>query len=133
MKPRSAKRKGTAGEKEVLADAKANGLEGHLQPLSGALQHWPHDVQLRTPSGSLEYNVEVKRRHGTKFNADDGPNQPKAFAKTLERWLGRANVLMGRADHSEWMCFMRASLFWEMNRYIHQLETKIEQMEAQDA
>ena len=130
MKPKSRKSKGRVGEQECLHAFELAGWEGRLQPGSGIYSAFPHDVQVTSPTGGLELNIEVKRRKGAKSNPDDGPNAPKLFWATGERWIGQADVLWCRADHSTPWAYMPAKTFEEMLRYIAQLETELKKKDA---
>ena len=85
MKPRSKKAKGTRLEKWAAAFLADLGLpRSRRQPGSGIYQDFSHDVRADLPDGELL--VECKARR-------DG-------LRTLDRWLGKADLLIVRADRS---------------------------------
>ena len=74
------------------------GIAACKQPLSGALQDFPHDVQATIAGGRVI--VEVKARKGQQ--------------KTLERWRGQADMLLYKADRGEFMVWMPLEVFGQI-------------------
>ena len=77
--------KGTRVERKIVKLFQDLGIQARRQPLSGALQDFPHDVQVKLLDG---LNCEVKARK-------DG----KGFA-TIKKWKGNADLLILVEDHA---------------------------------
>ena len=78
--------KGTRIERKIVKLFEDMGIKARRQPLSGALQDFPHDVQVQLMGG---LNCEVKARK-------DG----KGFA-TIKKWKGSADLLIMVEDYDE--------------------------------
>jgi len=89
------KRKGYRIENNLVKLLKKKGLSARRQPMSGALQDFPHDIQINNPS----INVEVKgRKGGVGF-------------KTLKRWKQGADALFLHEDFGETLVCINLNLF----------------------
>lgn len=86
MKPRSAKAKGRKLEKLIHDRHKALGVNSRLQPGSGIFRDFPHDNRFKLPFIG-ELLGECKAR--------------KSGLKTLQGWLGRAQILFIKPDYEE--------------------------------
>jgi hypothetical protein len=94
-----AKRKGTRVENEIVKLFQAEGFNARRQPLSGAIQAFPHDVQV---SDLFEgTNIEVKAR-----------KNGEGFAQ-LDKWKGSADLLVLKRDFSSPMVYLDWDLFKE--------------------
>lgn len=94
-----AKRKGTRVENEIVKLFQAEGFQARRQPLSGAIQAFPHDVQV---SDLFEgTNIEVKAR-----------KNGEGFAQ-LDKWKGSADLLILKKDFSNPMVYLDWDLFKE--------------------
>lgn len=82
---KSPKAKGASFERRILAWFLDMGFTGRKQPMSGALNDFPHDLQINLPDGD-RLIVEVKKR----------ARLPLVF----EKWLGRADVLVMAANNA---------------------------------
>ena len=94
MKARSAKRKGTRLEQEVVKAFLDAGIPARRQPGSGIYADFPHDVEI-TP-GDKRYIVECKAR--------------KSGFATLDRWRGHADLLVIKPDRKEPLVYMPISV-----------------------
>lgn len=103
MSGRSAKRKGTAGERELRDRLIACGWgDARRTPMSGAIIGLPHDVT--ASCGPFRFGIEVKRR--------------RELPKTFEGWMKGSNVLALRADRGEWRFYIAQDLFEDFLRFI---------------
>lgn len=98
MKPRSAKSKGTKLEKWVARELQSVGLRAHRQPGSGIYSDWPHDACFELNSNT--YVVECKAR--------------KEGHRTLDRWLGKADILVIKRDFYPPNVYMSWDVFKEL-------------------
>ena len=81
-----AKVKGTRVENEIVKLFQAEGYNARRQPLSGAIQAFPHDVQVTDLFDGT--NVEVKaRKNGEGFTQ-------------LDKWKGSADLLILKKDRT---------------------------------
>ena len=94
-----AKRKGTRVENEIVKLFQAEGFKARRQPLSGAIQDFPHDVQVSDLFGGT--NIEVKAR-----KSGEGFTQ-------LDKWKGSADLLILKKDFSNPMVYLDWNLFKE--------------------
>ena len=98
MKPRSAKAKGTRLEKWVVSELEGLGVKARKQPGSGIYSDFPHDVQCWI--ADKRYIVECKSwKHGW---------------RTGDNAMGKADVLVVKADHSEPRVYMTWDMFSEL-------------------
>ena len=86
MPGRSAKRKGTRVEREFVNIAKAEGLDAHRVPGSGAFEGLPNDVVIEG------HRCECKAR--------------KNGWATMERWIAGSDALLLKPDRSPSMVVM---------------------------
>ena len=86
LKARSAKAKGTRLEKWVSGELSSAGLRARRQPGSGIYSSFPHDVEMDMPRLGRTV-IECKARKN-------------GFA-TLERWLGKADLLIIKHDRQD--------------------------------
>jgi len=113
MSGRSAKRKGSRVEREIVKLLNDDGIDAHKQPLSGALDGWKGDIvidlgdtapgisseDLMCGRESIELVCEVKARaNGQGFS-------------TLEKWLGTNDLLFLKRDRTEPMVAMNYGTF----------------------
>tara|TARA_B100000131_G_scaffold37417_2_gene34015 strand:+ start:148 stop:480 length:333 start_codon:yes stop_codon:yes gene_type:complete len=84
--PRSQKQKGSRVEREIVKLFTELGYRARRQPLSGALQQFPHDVYIADLLGGT--TAEVKARK-------DG----KGFTQ-LENWKGTAELLILKRNNA---------------------------------
>ena len=84
--PRSQKAKGSRVEREIVKLFTECGFQAGRQPLSGALQQFPHDVYVNNLLGGT--TVEVKARK-------DG----QGFTQ-LEKWKGTAELLILKRNNA---------------------------------
>jgi Holliday junction resolvase len=97
---RSAKRKGYRVERVIVKAFEKFGVMARRQPLSGALQDFPHDVHVDIPVvGPM--TVEVKAR-----------GNGKGFVQ-LDKWRGQANMLVLVQDREAPMVYMPLPLLGE--------------------
>jgi len=88
------KRKGYRVEKKLVNMFLSEGIKSRRQPLSGAIQDFPHDLQVDILGGST---VEAKARaNGEGF-------------KTIQRWKGSAEILLLVEDR----CMPTVVLDWK--------------------
>ena len=101
-----AKVKGTRVENEIVKLFQAEGFNARRQPLSGAIQAFPHDVQVKDLFDGT--NVEVKaRKNGEGFTQ-------------LDKWKGSADLLVLKKDRTSPMICMD----WEQFKlYLHAAKT----------
>ena len=100
----SHKRKGTRVENEVVKLFKHEGFNAIRQPLSGAIQDFPHDVQVKDLFGGT--TIEVKAR-----KSGEGFTQ-------LDKWKGSADLLILKRDFQKPMVYLNWNLFKEfLNEY----------------
>ena len=96
VKPRSAKAKGTKLERWVAQELTRAGIRATRQPGSGAFSGFPHDVTLR----DFAWIIECKaRREGL---------------KTLDRWMGAAEILIIKADRQPPNVYMNWPVFVDL-------------------
>lgn len=98
MKARSAKSKGARLENDVVKALKAAGIQARRQPGSGIYSDFPHDIEMRLDG--RRYIVECKAR--------------KEGHRTLDGWLGKADVLVIKADRGEVRVYMSLSVLTQM-------------------
>ena len=92
------KRKGYRVEAKLVKELNKGGIKCRRQPMSGAIQDFPHDIEIREP----RMTVEVKARaNGEGF-------------KTLERWKGSADILALHKDHGTTLMCLDINLFIEL-------------------
>ena len=127
---KSKKSKGTLYENEIVHDWESVGWIAMRQPGSGQYQGHPHDVKLRTPSGSFEFIVEAKRRDGQNDN-ERKHNLAGAVWRTGERWLGKACMLACRANHGFSHYFIPWEILKGLASYIVQLEARNSELETE--
>ena len=94
-----AKRKGTRVENEIVKLFQSEGFNARRQPLSGAIQDFPHDVQVSDLFNGT--NIEVKAR-----------KNGEGFAQ-LDKWKGSADLLILKKDFSNPMVYLDWNLFKE--------------------
>ena len=94
-----AKRKGTRVENEIVKLFQVEGFNARRQPLSGAIQDFPHDVQVSDLFNGT--NIEVKAR-----------KNGEGFAQ-LDKWKGSADLLILKKDFSNPMVYLDWNLFKE--------------------
>ena len=100
MKPRSAKAKGTRLEKDIAAMIDAiPGWKARRQPGSGIYHGFGHDVYAERCDG-LKFVVECKAR--------------AEGHRTLDRWMGEAELLIIRADRSPPMAYLSMRLLADL-------------------
>ena len=100
----SQKRKGTRVENEIVKLFKKEGFKARRQPLSGAIQDFPHDVRVADLFGGT--TIEVKAR-----KSGEGFTQ-------LDKWKGSADLLILKRDFKEPMVYMSWNLYKEyLNEY----------------
>jgi len=86
MKAKSARAKGTRVEKEVAERLnKLSGVTCRRQPGSGIYSDFPHDCYLQVRD--MRFILECKAR--------------KSGLKSIQGWLGKADILVMRPDRSE--------------------------------
>jgi hypothetical protein len=66
---------------------KTCGWRARRQPGSGIYSGFPHDNQVESPGSSLNFNIECKAR--------------KAGLKTIQGWLGKADMLVIKPNHEQ--------------------------------
>jgi len=98
IKHASAKSKGTRLERLVKDDLEAIGIKARRQPGSGIYSDFPHDNAFEVRG--KEYLVECKAR--------------KDGHRTLDRWIGKADFLVIRADRKEPHVYMTWKMFKEL-------------------
>jgi Holliday junction resolvase len=86
MKPRSAKAKGTLLEKRVMLDLQRAGAAARKQPGSGIYSAFPADVYAEIPLIGPVL-IECKSH--------------KSPLATIRKWLGKATVLVHKANFEE--------------------------------
>ena len=94
-----AKRKGTRVENEIVKLFQVEGFNARRQPLSGAIQDFPHDVQVSDLFNGT--NIEVKAR-----------KNGEGFAQ-LDKWKGSADLLILKKAFSNPMVYLDWNLFKE--------------------
>ena len=100
----SQKRKGTRVENEIVKLFIKEGFKARRQPLSGAIQDFPHDVRVADLFGGT--TIEVKAR-----KSGEGFTQ-------LDKWKGSADLLILKRDFKEPMVYMSWNLYKEyLNEY----------------
>ena len=97
MKAASAKAKGRRLEQQVVDELTAIGFECRRQPGSGIYQGFDHDVVLER---GRPFIIECKSR--------------KEGWKTLERWRGKADVLVLKVDRGQPFVYMPLSVLGEL-------------------
>tara|TARA_B100000029_G_scaffold180519_1_gene178291 strand:- start:302 stop:898 length:597 start_codon:yes stop_codon:yes gene_type:complete len=107
----SHKRKGTRVENEIVKLFKAEGFNAVRQPLSGAIQDFPHDVQVKDLYEGT--NIEVKAR-----KSGEGFTQ-------LDKWKGSADLLILKRDFQKPMVYLTWDFFKEfLNEYKENRESR---------
>ena len=99
MKPRSAKAKGTLLEKQVSAALSDAGARSRRQPGSGVYSDFPADVYAEIPLLGPVL-IECKSH--------------KSPLATIRRWLGKATVLVHKANHEEPLVTMPLRVYTQM-------------------
>ena len=95
----SQKRKGTRVENEIVKLFIKEGFNAVRQPLSGAIQQFPHDVNVRDLYDGT--TIEVKaRKSGGGFT-------------TLDKWKGNADLLILKKDFEKPMVYLTWDFFKE--------------------
>ena len=95
----SQKRKGTGVENEIVKLFIKEGFNAVRQPLSGAIQQFPHDVNVRDLYNGT--SIEVKaRKNGSGF-------------ATLDKWKGNADLLILKKDFEKPMVYLTWDFFKE--------------------
>lgn len=98
IKHASAKSKGTRLEKKVVEDLSALGLKVRRQPGSGVYRDFPSDVAVEIRGKA--YLCECKAR-ATGFSV-------------LDRWLGKAEILVVRVDRQKPRVYLEWETFKEL-------------------
>ena len=107
MSGKSAKRKGSRVEREIVAMLNNDGIDARKQPLSGALDGWKGDIVIEIEQVDIDAReisyiplvCEVKARaNGAGF-------------ATLEKWLGANDLLFLKRDRTEPMVAMNYGTF----------------------
>ena len=93
MKAAGKRRKGSNGEREIVAILNDHGLPARRVPLSGAMSATGFGGDVLVKDGDGECTWEVKRR-GQGF-------------KRLEAWMEEATVVAFRADRGDWCVCLR--------------------------
>lgn len=94
--PSGRKRKGSKLERDIVKLFEAHGLKARRQPLSGALQDFPHDVQVEVP-GYGRLIIEAKSwKHGW---------------RTGDAAMGKAELLVMKRDYGEPMVYLSLATF----------------------
>jgi hypothetical protein len=100
----SQKRKGTRVENEIVKLFIKEGFKARRQPLSGAIQDFPHDVRVADLFGGTTVEVKARKSGG-------------GFTQ-LDRWKGSADLLILKRDFKEPMVYMSWNLYKEyLNEY----------------
>ena len=100
----SQKRKGTRVENEIVKLFIKEGFKARRQPLSGAIQDFPHDVRVTDLFGGTTVEVKARKSGG-------------GFTQ-LDRWKGSADLLVLKRDFKEPMVYMSWNLYKEyLNEY----------------
>ena len=100
----SQKRKGTRVENEIVKLFIKEGFKARRQPLSGAIQDFPHDVRVTDLFGGTTIEVKARKSGG-------------GFTQ-LDRWKGSADLLILKRDFKEPMVYMSWNLYKEyLNEY----------------
>lgn len=100
----SQKRKGTRVENEIVKLFIKEGFKARRQPLSGAIQDFPHDVRVTDLFGGTTVEVKARKSGG-------------GFTQ-LDRWKGSADLLILKRDFKEPMVYMSWNLYKEyLNEY----------------
>ena len=103
IKARSAKAKGTRLEKAVMLALQDAGAKARKQPGSGIYSAFPADVYAEIPQlGPIL--IECKSH--------------KAPLKTVRNWLGKATVLVHKADHEEALVTVPLAHYCQMVKLI---------------
>ena len=102
MSGRASKRKGYAGERELVLKHQAAGIPCKRMPLSGAMEGFKGDLKVVD-----RLIAEVKWRKGG------------AGFITIERWLGENDLLFLRRDRAELLVVMPWGVYQNlMNHYV---------------
>ncbi len=105
------KAKGSRVERRIVKILEHWGIKARRQPLSGAIQDFPHDVFCDLP-GRGRTTIEVKaRKDGQGF-------------KQLDRWRGQADMLLLVADRAEPMVYVPLSVIGDLTKSIQELERR---------
>ena len=100
----SQKRKGTRVENEIVKLFIKEGFKARRQPLSGAIQDFPHDVRVIDLFDGTTVEVKARKSGG-------------GFTQ-LDRWKGSADLLVLKRDFKEPMVYMSWNLYKEyLNEY----------------
>ena len=132
MSGRSAKRKGSRVEREIVKLLNDDGIDAHKQPLSGALDGWKGDIKIvlydpKCPvcegTGNETSIIEQgssRRLLGYAQECSACPQKLIAEVKarangqgfsTLEKWLGANDLLFLKRDRTEPMVAMNYGTF----------------------
>ena len=103
IKPRSAKAKGSRLEKAVQMALQEAGAEARKQPGSGIYSAFPGDVYAVIPCVGPVL-IECKSH--------------KSPLATIRRWLGKATVLVHKADGEEPLVTVPLSHYTDMVRHL---------------
>lgn len=99
MKAAGKRTKGSNFERMCVKRLEGMGLQARRQPLSGALQDFPHDIQVHV--GEKRYIIECKKH--------------KSALKTIRTWLGRADMLFhGQDFERDFLVTMPFSVFEDL-------------------
>ena len=102
MKPAGSRRKGSAGEREIVEILRARGIPARRVPLSGAMKETGFGGDVLADFGRGEKKLEVKRRG-------------QGFAR-IYRWLEDAYAVAFRGDREEWIVVMRLEDLLELRK-----------------
>lgn len=110
MKPSSAKAKGSQLERAVAESLRQAGARARRQPGSGAYRDFPADVHVDIP---LIGPTLVECKHH------------KAPLQTIRRWLGKATVLVHKANHQEPLVTLQFSAYVQMVQRLAEAEQQL--------
>ncbi len=99
MKAAGRKQKGTKLERDIVKLLQSHGLDARRQPLSGALQEFPHDVQVTMPSGR-RLIIEAKAW--------------KDGWRTGDKAMGQADMLVMKRNFGDPMVYLSLAVFVEL-------------------
>ena len=116
MAGKASKRKGQAGERQLVAWFQDMGIRAERVPGSGAFDYHgeKHDVNAY-PAGEC-MTIECKRR--------------KAPMKTLDAWQGGADVLAVRIDRGDWFFRVRENYWRKLMARLVQQDKRIRELEG---
>ena len=107
MKARSAKRKGTKLEKEVVDLLNRIGVPARRQPGSGIYQDFPHDVEIQLGGGHETVRLIVECKSW------------KNGWLTGDKAMGKADLLVIKRDRAEECYYMPRSTFMLLAHATH--------------